>query len=468
MNSNQKALTVKKHNSIVSGRFKGYGLTQIKLFNVAVASINESTKVGEPLRFLASDVLELLGLGATNHAELRKATREMFTGVEIIHPDGVIEQVSVFDSIKYSTGGEIEMTFHRKVLPLLVEAKKNFTLYYFQNVQRLKSVYSIRIYELCKQYENTDRKYREFEILELKQILNIQKKYPRYANFKDRAINVAIKEINEKTDLIVDLVEIKKGRSVVRVGFNIQSKESGEILNQEVNPPKMEIKKIELNEAGKELVKRFLISEKVAKELQDLAGGEDCLKFSIIQFVGRLNDVIRNSGEPRNLARYAEKSLRDLIPTVRESGVIEKERKEKEANEKSKNEELRNEYNTDKKAFFSKSIIQKNIAEWWTSNETLKAIRCENNEKSESYLIAKEASKELLGVELEMMTYRQVWAILKDEPQAIKRHFNVDAKFTAVEKRLKIGTLKAVLRRLMSDSFYISFEEWMKGIKPLT
>ena len=81
-------------------------------------------------------------------------------------------------------------------------------------------MYSIRIYELLKQYEKIGE--REFDVQELRRILKIEKEYSEYKYLKRSVLLPVQKEISEKTDITFDLQEKKHKRQVVSIIFNIR------------------------------------------------------------------------------------------------------------------------------------------------------------------------------------------------------------------------------------------------------
>ena len=54
------------------------------------------------------------------------------------------------------------------------------------------------------------------------------KSYERFPDFRRKVLEIALKEINELTDLWVDLVPITKGRKVIKGQFDIRKKKSEE------------------------------------------------------------------------------------------------------------------------------------------------------------------------------------------------------------------------------------------------
>lgn len=104
--------------------------------------------------------------------------------------------------------------------PHLLQLQTQFLMYDIKNILRLQSSFSIRIYELLKQYERIGK--RKFTIEELKEILDISDKYPLYANFKQRVIIKAQEDLSEFTDIRFTFEEEKKGKAVYAINFFIE------------------------------------------------------------------------------------------------------------------------------------------------------------------------------------------------------------------------------------------------------
>jgi hypothetical protein len=316
---------VKKSNSAISSRVKGYSLNQMKIMNLAISELTELTTADEVLSFQAVDLLKALGLGENNHTELRKSTLDMIRGIEIPKADGGFSQVPVFHEIEYHTGGTVDIRFHEKVLPLLVQAKTEYTKYYFQNIQRLKSTYSVKIYELCKQYQNTKQGYRDLTIDELKTYLDIPlKKYSRYCDLNQWVIKPTTKEVTEKTDLKVDIEPIKKGRSTTGIRFYITLKNKEKKIQEE--QPLLVPDHKELTPAGRQLIDDYLISPRTAVALQVLATTDEHLIYAMTELNKKIDAKEKKGESILNKARYIEVSLREAIPTLLISGKVEKEK----------------------------------------------------------------------------------------------------------------------------------------------
>ena len=120
--------------------------------------------------------------------------------------------------------GRFYIEFHDELIPYISELHDNYTKYQLVNIGAFSSTHSIRLYELCSQYRDTG--WRQTSVDELKDWLQVSDKYDRYNNFNQRVLTPAIDEINAKSDLLVSVEPIKRGRSIVSLKFTIKSKKS--------------------------------------------------------------------------------------------------------------------------------------------------------------------------------------------------------------------------------------------------
>ena len=118
--------------------------------------------------------------------------------------------------------GRFRIAMTDEVMPYLTQLKGQFTQYQLKNIAYFNSVHSIRIYELITQYRNVGS--REITLENLKKWLQVEENYSRWNNFKARVLEPAITEINDKSDLFIDIEQIKRGRSVYALNFTIKSK----------------------------------------------------------------------------------------------------------------------------------------------------------------------------------------------------------------------------------------------------
>ena len=131
---------------------------------------------------------------------------------------------------KYDENGVlcVEFGFSPQMKPFLLGLREKFTRFEFLEVAKMKSGFSIRIYQMCKAYyfENIrhGRNVLAASIKELKFRLGISDKYPDFRNFRRKVLDVAKDEINEKTRLMIDYDFIKKGRNITDLRIIINEK----------------------------------------------------------------------------------------------------------------------------------------------------------------------------------------------------------------------------------------------------
>jgi plasmid replication initiation protein len=123
--------------------------------------------------------------------------------------------------------GSIVLSFDPKLRPYLLHLKREFTKYGLAVVTQFQSIYSIRIYQLLKQYQNIG--WREFKVDELKEILGIKKnQYTVFQDFNKRVLNQAKKEFEQqdekgrcRCDLTFSVETFRESRKIARLRFTI-------------------------------------------------------------------------------------------------------------------------------------------------------------------------------------------------------------------------------------------------------
>ncbi|HQQ88538.1 MAG TPA: replication initiation protein, partial [Smithellaceae bacterium] len=99
--------------------------------------------------------------GKAYHKELDLITDKLMKRVfRIDDPDGGWLKINWLSSCRYKKGeGCIELEISAKLHPYLLDLKSHYTSYRLKNILPLRSGYSIRLYELLKQYETIGERY---------------------------------------------------------------------------------------------------------------------------------------------------------------------------------------------------------------------------------------------------------------------------------------------------------------------
>ncbi len=133
------------------------------------------------------------------------------------------------DKIGYEKdSGYVYLRFTSDVVPLITRLEEQFTSYEIEQVAKLTSGYSIRLYELLIQWRSTG-KTPTFELQKFRQQLGVEEnKYKQMSNFKNKVLNIAVKQINKNTDITVKYEQVKQGRKIIGFKFFFTPKKTKE------------------------------------------------------------------------------------------------------------------------------------------------------------------------------------------------------------------------------------------------
>ncbi len=204
-------------NNLLNGKYV-MSLLERRIFLKMVSMIKPED---EDFRDFELDVPELikdLNLeGNSLYFELRNSTKKLIQHVCEMNEGGKMIQVALISSAIYDKQeGTLVVHFDPAIKPYLLHLKRNFTIFRIGYALKLRSFYSLRIYELLHQFSSTG--YRISTLEELKFSLGITSEYRFYADFKKRVLEHAQNEL-KNTDMPFEFNEIKKGRKVVSIHF---------------------------------------------------------------------------------------------------------------------------------------------------------------------------------------------------------------------------------------------------------
>lgn len=117
----------------------------------------------------------------------------------------------------------VKIAFSVDIVPYISMLESNFTTYEVHQISHLASKYAIRMYELMIQWKNTGGKVPSFTLEDFRQKLGLEThEYKNMSDFKKRVLHPAIKQINEHTNIQIEMPyqQVKTGRVVS--GFNFE------------------------------------------------------------------------------------------------------------------------------------------------------------------------------------------------------------------------------------------------------
>lgn len=224
---------VVQHNNIIEAKYK-LSVEEQRLIKVLVSMIEPDDEDFKEYRLAVLELANLLDIKRKDfYGAVKNTTKKLIENVLVVeYMEGTL-QVAWLSSAHYHKGeGVVDIAFSPKLKPFLLHLKSHFTSYKLGNIIRLKRTYSIRLYELLKQYEKIGK--RRFTIEELRKLLMIdENEYKSFKNFKVRVILSAQEEINEKTDIRFEFTEERKNQKCVAIEFSIYPNKSQDTTEEQ-------------------------------------------------------------------------------------------------------------------------------------------------------------------------------------------------------------------------------------------
>lgn len=212
---------VVKSNDLVNAR---YDLTvfEMRLILIMISQIDRDDEDFKTYRIRVQDIVDGVGTQSkASYEQAREITKRLITRVlQIEQPDGLL-QLSWLSSAKYYDGkGYVDLSFDPQLKPYLLALKNRFTKYDLRYILKLRSFYSMRMYELLKQFETLGE--RTFTVDDLRSRLAIGDSYS-YGIFKLRVLTKSQQDLEAFCDISFSFDEIKTGKKVTHLKFFIQS-----------------------------------------------------------------------------------------------------------------------------------------------------------------------------------------------------------------------------------------------------
>lgn len=131
-------------------------------------------------------------------------------------------------SVKYWDGeAKVTLGFSDEIVPLLTRLHRQFTTYELKQVASLNTAFAIRIYEFLVQFKSTGNRMITLE--KFRDALDLQDKYPVFADLRRRVLDPAVAAINATTNLKVEWEATKTGKSFTGLKFVFEEVPQGKL-----------------------------------------------------------------------------------------------------------------------------------------------------------------------------------------------------------------------------------------------
>lgn len=228
-----KGNLVVKTNQLNSA-LQNLSLPEIRIIQLAIVDARETNtglSTDKPLRIDALRYAEMFETTRQNgYQRMKDAEENLFNRrFSYIDERGKLIKSRWIQQVTYlDDEGAIELVFTLAVVKGISRidgAEDFFTSYLLEQTASMDSIYSVRLYELLVQWVAA-KSTPLFELEKFRDQLGVEThEYKRMGNFKLRVLDLAVKEINEKSDIKVSYSQVKKGRTITGFKFKVLSKD---------------------------------------------------------------------------------------------------------------------------------------------------------------------------------------------------------------------------------------------------
>lgn len=298
---------VVKDNALINASYN-LDLVEQRLILLAIVEARESGKginANDPLEVHAEGYINQFGVHRnTAYQALKDACNDLFArqfSYQKINERGNIENYRSrwVSEIGYvDNEAVVKLIFAPAIVPLITRLEEHFTKYELQQVSNLSSAYAVRLYELLIAWRSTGSTP-VIELSDFRQRIGVlDTEYKRMERFKTSVLELAIKQINEHTDITVKYEQHKKGRSISGFSFTFkQKKKDNPSIERDPNTLDLFSKMTD--------AQRHMFANKLSElpEMGRYSQGTE----SYPQFAVRIAEMLQDSEKIKELAPYLNK-----------------------------------------------------------------------------------------------------------------------------------------------------------------
>lgn len=315
---------VTKSNSLINATYY-LDLGEFRLITASVALARKNKvpiSADQELFVSTAEFTSLYDLDRTTaYKILRSACDTLFerqiTYLETLNGREMISRTRWVHKISYDPKNNcVALAFSPAVAPHVADLSQNFTMYYIDNIKKLKSPYAVRLYEQFARWKNAGQTP-ELELDELKQLMGIEPHlYTKLLVFK-KLLNSCLEKINKHTDLQVSYQQRKQGRFVKAIKFDIVIRDS---VDDSVQPTNIRLTPRQRQEKAEKLINAMSSDREVNQRLCRFP--ESQISYKALQ-----QALERALADPKTLAEF--------LPLMRKIGCYKpKKRVPKDENGK--------------------------------------------------------------------------------------------------------------------------------------
>ena len=228
----KQSYKVVKANEMIQRAKYSLTMTEIKVMSFLFSKVRPTDREGQEYVFTLKEFCEVCGI-SNNFRENHRHVRKTIDGLKgkhfwIVNERGNEETVDWIRKAEIDKrSGRVTVKLDEALMKYVTGLYERYTQYQLFFVLPMKSAYSFRLYEILKSYE--DLKWCVLDVEQLKAQI-MAEHYTAFKRFRTRVLDVAVKEINQYTDIRVTWEPIKSGQRVVKIRFQIRGVTAKELI----------------------------------------------------------------------------------------------------------------------------------------------------------------------------------------------------------------------------------------------
>jgi hypothetical protein len=210
---------VKKSNALARARWSVESVWEPRLVALLASKVRANDTDFQIYEIPVSEVMPDREIGGKDYQEIAAVVDKVMSRVLTIYDDEGWTKYNVFTRCRYKKKkGILELGFHPDLRPHYLNLQKKFVELSLMEYLLLPSVYSQRIFEILKSWD--DKPEVTLSVAELHEMLNTPESFRKdFRQFRVYVLEKSHKDILAHTKLRFEWEPVKKGRGVVAVRF---------------------------------------------------------------------------------------------------------------------------------------------------------------------------------------------------------------------------------------------------------
>lgn len=250
-------------NNIIRGK-QSMTLQEARLIRLLITQIAKNDKDFKTYKVNIQELARFLEIPDNNlYRDIRNICQSLMSRTIKIQNGNQWKIFQWLQLAEYDGHGTVTLMLSNQIAPYLLQLNAWFTQYQLKNILAMKSFYAIRLYELLKLTVGEDRKKKmeyTFSVQALREYLECEHKFKQIGQFKDKILDIAVRDISEYSEYNCRYEGKKTGRSITDIIFYLELKEQKQEKKEEGEREK-EQKELDLDDLIDQL--REIINEKL-------------------------------------------------------------------------------------------------------------------------------------------------------------------------------------------------------------